>query len=128
VDTTEDIAALAGRFIDAVEAGDVGTAMACYAPDARIWHNTDGREQSPAENAAVLEGFVKGVPTRSYDERRLNAFPGGFVEQHVLRGSTRGGVSFELAACIVCEVKAGKITRLDEYFDSAAVAALTRSA
>jgi ketosteroid isomerase-like protein len=127
MDTPEENAALARRFIDAVEAGEVATAMACYAPDARIWHNTDGKAQSPAENAAVLEGFVKGVPTRSYDERRLNAFPGGFVEQHVLRGTTRGGVKFELAACIVCEVKNGKITRLDEYFDSAALAALTRS-
>jgi ketosteroid isomerase-like protein len=128
MDTVEEIAALATRFIDAVEGGDVETAIACYAPDARIWHNTDGEAQSPAENAAVLEGFVKGVPTRSYDERRLNVFPGGFVERHVLRGATRRGVSFELAACIVCEVKGGKITRLDEYFDSAAVAALTRSA
>jgi ketosteroid isomerase-like protein len=26
-----------------------------------------------------------------------------------------------LPACIVCQVKNGRITRLDEYFDSAAV-------
>jgi ketosteroid isomerase-like protein len=128
MDTTEEIAALAKRFIDSVEAGDVAGAIACYAPDARIWHNTVGVEQSPVENAAVLTAFVASFPTRSYDERRLDVFPGGFVERHVLRGATRGGRKLELAACIVCEVSDGRIARLDEYFDSAAVAALTRSA
>lgn len=128
MDTPKEIAALAARFIDAVEAGDVEAALACYASDARIWHNTDGIEQTPAENAEVLSGFVKGFPTRSYDERRLDVFPGGFVERHVLRGVSRRGAKLELAACIVCQVKAGKISRLDEYFDSAAVAALARSA
>jgi ketosteroid isomerase-like protein len=124
----EDMAALAKRFIDAIEAGDVAAAMACYAPDARIWHNHDGVTQGPAENAAMLAGFVKGVPTRSYDERRVHAFEGGFVEQHRLRGRTRAGVDFALDACIICQVSDGRITRLDEYFDSAALAALARPA
>jgi ketosteroid isomerase-like protein len=128
MDTLEDIAALAARFIDAVGAGDVETALACYAPEAKIWHNVDGRTQSPSEMAAVLAAFVRAVPARSYDERRLRLFDGGFVEQHVLRGRTRSGSEFALEACVVCEVNGGQITRLDEYFDSAAVAALAKSA
>jgi ketosteroid isomerase-like protein len=50
-------------------------------------------------------------------------FPGGFVQQHVLRGTRKhDGERLALPACIVCAVKDGKITRLDEYFDSARVA------
>ena len=119
------IAALAGRFFDGIEAGDVDTVAACYAPDAVIWHNTDGLEQNPAENARTLRGLVRYFSDRLYDQRRLAAFPGGFVQQHVLRAVRADGVAVELPCCIVCQVANGRITRLDEYFDSAHVAAFT---
>ena len=38
------------------------------------------------------------------------------------------GVRVALPACIVCAVKDGKITRLDEYFNSARVAEFRKSA
>ena len=128
MDTPEEIAALATRVLDAIVAGDVEAAQACYAPDARIWRNAIGIEHSLADNAAVLRAFVAGVPTRSYDERRLKVFPGGFVVRHVVRGVTHNGARLELPACIVGEVKDGKIIRHDEYFDSVPVAALSRPA
>ena len=66
---------------------------------------------------------------RIYDDRRLDVFAGGFVQQHVLRATrVRDGAKVALAACLVCRVHDGKITRLDEYFDSAAVAAFTGAA
>jgi len=115
--------ALAKRFFDYVEAGDVDGLVACYAPDARIWHNTDGLEQGPEDNRKTLAGMVTRILDRKYDERRLHVFPGGFVHQHVLRGARKhDGVRLALDACIVCQVEDGKITRLDEYFDSAQVA------
>ena len=49
MDITE-IRALAVRFFDAVEAGDIAALRACYADDARIWHNTDRAEQTPEDN------------------------------------------------------------------------------
>lgn len=121
--TDEAMHALARRFFDCVEAGDVDGLIACYAPDARIWHNTDRLEQTPAENEATLKGMIKRIHERRYAERRVQVFPGGFVQQHVLKGvRAHDGVPVELPACIVCEVKDGRVTRLDEYFDSAAVA------
>lgn len=117
-----DIRALAKRFFDAVEQGDVDTVRACYADHAIIWHNTDGIEQGADENAAVLRGFAKRISDRSYDDRQLGIFPGGFVHRHVLRGTRQDGARLALPACIVCSVADGKITRLDEYFDSAQVA------
>ena len=121
--TDDAMRTLAKHFFDCVEAGDVDGLVACYAPDAKIWHNTDGLEQTPADNAKTLKGMVARIVDRLYDNRRLQVFPGGFVHQHVLRGTrAHDGVRVELPACIVCEVKDGKITRLDEYFDSAGVA------
>jgi ketosteroid isomerase-like protein len=119
----EEMRALAKRFFDCVEAGDVDGLVANYAPDAKIWHNTDELEQGPDDNARTLRGMVARISDRVYDERRLSVFPGGFVHQHVLRGTrAHDGARLALPACIVCQVKDGKITRLDEYFDSARVA------
>ncbi len=115
--------ALAKRFFDCVEAGDIEGLVACYAPDAEIWHNTDEQVQGPEDNRKTLAGMVTRILDRVYDDRRLEVFPGGFVQQHVLRGTRKhDGVRLALPACIVCAVKDGKITRLDEYFDSARVA------
>ena len=121
-----EMAALAKRFFDCIESGDVDGLVACYAPTAEIWHNTDGAVQGPEDNRTTLAGLVRYFADRVYDERRLDVFPGGFVQQHVLRATrVRDGAKVALAACIVCRVADGKITRLDEYFDSAAVAAFT---
>lgn len=120
--TPTQIRDLATRFFDAIEAGNIATVRAIYAEDARIWHNIDGKETSREENLRTLEGFIGAVPTRRYTNQRLNAFESGFVEQHLLVGKLANGRDVSLAACIVCEVKDGRITRLDEYFDSAALA------
>jgi ketosteroid isomerase-like protein len=117
------IRALAKRLFDCVEEGDIDGLVACYAPGAEIWHNTDRQVESPADNAAVLKGCVARIPDRMYEKRRLDVFPGGFVQQHVLSAvrATDGGRA-ELAACIACRMKDGMIARLDENFDSAGVA------
>ena len=119
----EDIRSLAKEFFDAVERGDVGKLASIYAPGAKIWHNTDGLEQTPEDNVATLKGFVARIADRRYQDRRLQVFPGGFVQQHTLTGRrTLDNQAVALTACIVCAVENGRITRLDEYFDSAAVA------
>jgi ketosteroid isomerase-like protein len=117
-----DVRALAKRFFDAVENGDIDTLYGCYAPDAKIWHNTDDAEQSRDDNAVTLKGFVQRISNRVYGKRRLEVFEGGFVQQHELTGVRTDGVAVRLTACIVCAVEDGRITRLDEYFDSAQVA------
>ena len=114
---------LAKTFFDAAERGDIGALKACYAPNAKIWHNTDELEQTPDDNAKTLEAFVARISNRRYDDRRTHEFPGGFVQQHTLTGiKAKDGTAVRLPACIVCAVENGRITRLDEYFDSAAVA------
>jgi ketosteroid isomerase-like protein len=114
---------LAKRFFDCVEQGDIDGLVACYAPNAEIWHNTDEEIQGPEDNRKTLAGMVTRIVDRVYAHRRVEVFPTGFVQQHVLQGTRKhDNVRVELPACIVCAVKDGKITRLDEYFDSAGVA------
>ncbi len=123
-----DIRALATRLFDAIEAGDIDDFAGCYASDVKIWHNTDGATQTKDANLKTLSGFMRAVPERRYAGRRLDVFDGGFVQRHTLCITSVAGATAELAACVVCEVKDGLITRLDEYFDSAQVAALTKTA
>ncbi len=121
-----DAVALAKRFFDAIEAGDVETVADCYAEDAVIWHNTDGIETSKTDNLKVLSQFVKYLPGRRYEDRRTHAIPGGFVQQHRLTRPRPDGTTAEVTACIVCRVEDGRITRLDEYFDQAAIDAYAK--
>ena len=109
---------LAVRFFDAIEAGDAEAVAACYADDVVIWHNTDGEAQGKAENLKVLTGLIRHYPERRYSKRRLVAYPGGFVQQHLLKARRADGAERALPACVICVVKDGRITRLDEYFDS----------
>jgi ketosteroid isomerase-like protein len=118
-----DIEALARRFFDHIESGEIAAAADCYADDAVIWHNTDGVSHGKAANIDTLERFTGAFAHIRYTNRRLAAFPGGFVHQHLLTARRRDGTDVALAAAIICEVKAGRITRLDEYFDSAQLAA-----
>ncbi len=124
-----DIRAMATRFFDAIEAGDIATMRGSFTPDAEIWHNTDELIVTPDQTAATLTGMVARIKDREYAERRLTVFPGGFVQQHVLKGRrTHDDGEVRLPCAIICKVAGGKITRLDEYFDSAHVATFRKFA
>ena len=119
----DDIRAMATRFFDAIEDGDIDTMKNSFAPDAEIWHNTDELVGTPEQTAQTLTGMVARIKDREYADRRLTVFPGGFVQQHVLKGvRTHDDGAVRLPCAIICSVVDGKITRLDEYFDSAHVA------
>jgi ketosteroid isomerase-like protein len=122
--TYPDPLRVAQRLFEAIPKGDLEAVRELYAPDAQIWHNHDGIVQDPAANLQVLGWVVKNIGGIRYEEVRRQPTPIGFVQQHVMRGTLPSGKAFELAACIVCTVVDGRITRLDEYLDSAQLAAL----
>jgi ketosteroid isomerase-like protein len=115
---------IAERFFRAVEAGDIDQIRAIYAPDALIWHNHDRKEQTVDENLKVLKWVARNLPGRRYDVLRRVAIPGGFLQQHVLEAETPKG-PFSMPACIVVQIKDGRISRLEEYLDSAQANHLT---
>jgi len=115
---------LADRLMAAIERGDIADASACYRPDARIWHNFDGVEQSVDENMRSLPWVGKRLSNRKYEIVARHAFAGGFVQQHVLTGTLNNGQPFRMPACIVVQVEDGLIARLEEYLDTAQTQAL----
>ncbi|HXZ84297.1 MAG TPA: nuclear transport factor 2 family protein [Myxococcota bacterium] len=115
---------VAEKLFAAIPRGDLEAVRGLYAPDAGIWHNHDGVTQDVATNLRVLDWVVRNIRGLRYEEIRRQATPTGFVQQHVLRGTGPSGKPVEIGACIVCTVSGGRITRLDEYLDSAQLAAL----
>jgi ketosteroid isomerase-like protein len=120
----DDIDQLASRFFQALERGDVAAVSECYAPDAMIWHNYDQVEQTRDANLRVLRWVVDNVAGLRYEEVRRVVLDDGFVQQHVLRGTAPNGTPLEVPAMMRVMVADGRITRLEEYLDTAQVAAL----
>lgn len=112
---------LARRFFDAVARGDLETVRSCYAPNAVIWTATSPTERTPEENLAVLRWVKENVRDFRYEDVRCQPTPTGFVEQHTTCGIGPSGKEVRFPACVVARVEDGRITRLEEYFDTALV-------
>jgi ketosteroid isomerase-like protein len=107
------------RFFAALEAGDIDTVRAIYAPDALIWHNDDLIEQPVEENLKVLAGLHKAVSELHYEVIRRAPADDGVIQQHILRGRLRNGQEVALHAAMYLQVRDGHVTRIEEYLDSA---------
>lgn len=119
-----DYVDFAKRFVAAIQKGDGEAVRAFYAPDAKLWHNTDNIEQTVDQNLKVLAWFVKTLPDRFYRVLRVEALPDGFLQQHILEATLPNGEKWAMDACVVVKIENGLITRLDEYLDSAKSAQL----
>ena len=122
---TGDVARLADRLVAAIEAGDTAAVRECYAPGARIWHNFDQAEQDVDGNVRTLQWMVGRLSDRRYEVVRRVALPDGYLQEHVLRGTTSSGANLEMPACLIVTVDDGRISVLREYLDTAQAAVLT---
>jgi ketosteroid isomerase-like protein len=113
-----DIRELAHRFFDAIERRDVAMVAALYAPDLKFWFNVTRKESTREENLASLtEGYGRHR-RRTYNDRIIHTFDGGFMMQYTLNIVHHSGETMTLWACLVALCRDGKITRIDEYLDS----------
>jgi len=122
--TPAEIDALADRFFAAISAGDVDGVRACYDPSVAIWHNYERDEQGLEANLAILGWLGRHVRDLRYDEVRRIVVDDGFVQQHVLRGTTSWGADVEVPAMLRVFVTDGRIGRIEEYLDTAQTADL----
>jgi ketosteroid isomerase-like protein len=113
--------ALASRFFAAIERGDLDAVRELYSPDVQVWHNVTGRTQTRDENLKLLRFFTGRVGERRYEVLARDFFPGGFVQRHVLHGKLASGELVAAPVCLVVHVADGRIERLYEYLDPAAV-------
>jgi hypothetical protein len=119
-----DTLEIAARYRRAVDAGDAEALAALHHPDGRIWHNTDGLEQTVEENAKLSDWVRSRAPDLAFTDVRITPTAEGFLRRHVMTGTGPGG-SFAVPSCLIVTLDAaGLITRVEEYIDSAALAPL----
>lgn len=123
----EAIEALAEALLDAIGRNDPEVLRAeVLAADASVWTNNVGRDL----DVDAYLGTVRWLHGRATDVRfdvvARHLTDGGYVQRHVLRGTTGAGEELAVPACLVVEVSGERITRVDEYLDSAHLAPLVR--
>lgn len=120
----DDPMAVADRFIAALNVCDEETVRSIYSPDIKIWHNFDQKYQSIDDNVKSMRYVHSRLKNLNYDVKSRIPIPGGFVQQHVMRGELASGDAFAMPACAICQVENGKITVIEEYLDTAQARAL----
>ena len=115
----EEMSIIGDHFMACLEACDIDATRACYKPNPRIWHNFDQRVQPLEENLKSLAWMHKKLRGLRYDIKRREPIPGGFYQEHVLRGTLANGDDFAMPACAIIKIEDGRIASLDEYLDTA---------
>jgi uncharacterized protein len=111
---------LADRLTRAYEQNDTDAIAGRYAPDARIWHNIDGVEQTVEEQLGATRWLNEQLNNLTYEIISRHSFDGGYVQEYVVHGTVaNGGEAFRMPLCMTVTVRDGRIARLDEYLDSA---------
>jgi ketosteroid isomerase-like protein len=122
------VADVAQRLFAAIEGGDADAVGALWDDDVLVWKSAEPQEQVKTRALRVIFWFMDSTTERRYEILDRQFFDGGFVQQHVLHATGRNGGSISMRVCIVIKVGAnGLISRIDEYFDPAAIAPLLDS-
>jgi uncharacterized protein len=122
----DEIGALANRFFACIESGDIDALREMYSSDAVVWHNYDQIDQPVADNLVVLAWLRSAVPDVRYVDVRRVVLDDGFVQQHLLTGTARGG-PMVVPAMMRVWTSGGQITRIDEYLDTAQLGPLRQA-
>jgi len=117
MDNSNEAMEVAERFIAALNAADADAVREIYSPDVRIWHNFSGELQSVEENIKSMLWIHRRLSNLNYDIQHREPISGGFLQQHILRGTLPSGEAFAMPACAICQVENGRITSLEEYLD-----------
>jgi ketosteroid isomerase-like protein len=122
------VADVAQRLFAAIEGGDADAVAALWDEDVLVWKSAEPQEQVKTRALRVIFWFMDATTERRYEILDRQFFDRGFVQQHVLHATGRNGGSISMRVCIVIKVGTnGLISRIDEYFDPAAIAPLLDS-
>lgn len=114
---------VADAVFGAIERGDAELLTTLWADDIEVWHNNDGVVQDKSQNLAVLGWMYANTASIEYRDIVRDLTAAGFVQRHVLRLTFDDGRVADLPIAIFASVRDGQVTRIDEYVDSAHVAA-----
>jgi ketosteroid isomerase-like protein len=118
-----DTGSLLDEFFDAIQRGDIEAVAPLYADDVEVWHNVTGRAIDKAASLDLLRYWSGQVSEMRYEVVERSCYERGAVQRHVIHGRA-GGEVLAAPICIVFHVADDQITRIYEYLDPAAVAAV----
>jgi ketosteroid isomerase-like protein len=124
-DNHHDILSTVDKFVDALSTGDAGSLDALFTDDAVIWHNYDQVGQPAREALASLAGLAALQPR--YEIAGRDVVDGACIQRHVVHITLPGGVSASIPAIQRISLAGGRIRRIDEYMDSAQMAAAVQA-
>jgi ketosteroid isomerase-like protein len=107
------------RFYDALAAGDLDAARACFTPTAQIWHSFDAVAQDVDAAAIGWAALLEASIERGLHDIHRHLTADGLVQQHVFAMRTAAGQRIGWPVCLVVRIENDLITRLDEYIDRA---------
>jgi ketosteroid isomerase-like protein len=117
---------IAEALFAAFACGDVDAARALCAPDMQAIQNFGPPMTIDAllEFSSAVHGVVQNF---RYDDVIRSNTDAGFVEEHSVRGQLPDGSELKLAACVVADIRDGKIIVLREYVDGSSAAGLLKA-
>ena len=119
------IVTAADQLFAAIERSDEATLDQMFDDDIAVWRVGSRRDDDKARALRVLHWFIDVTEQRHYEILDRQLFSDGFVQQHILHATGRNGGSIALRVCIVIKLNSNAlISRIDEYFDPAGLAAL----
>jgi uncharacterized protein len=110
---------IADKVVEAVESGDAEALRAVYSPDLVMVLYTDGVQRTRDEAIAAFSALRDGLRDVRLVVTDRQATPLGYVSQQVLHCTTRSGEQVRVPHCLITRVDGDRITRIDEYLDSA---------
>jgi ketosteroid isomerase-like protein len=118
-----DVLKLAKQFSDASKAADVGTADKLLDPDFKFWANYTKQTLGKAEMLGYIGTFFPTLRSVEYRNVRVTPSANGYVLQQVTDTVLGDGSKIsDLDVCMVIQVRDGRLLRIDEYLDAAAIA------
>lgn len=115
----QDVSKLIDTMLESVESGELHRFSDCFEPDAVVWHNTDEKEMALSDVLAFIGAVTASSTERRYENKRIVVTGNAAFVQQVLRVTFRNGTEMRCPVMLGIEVSpGGRISRLNEYFDS----------
>ena len=83
-----------------------------------MWINVSGETITREANLEAVDKGRGMHRRRLYNDRNINTFDDGFVVQYTTHVVAHNGTEVPLSACLVAEVRDGRISKLFEYLDT----------
>ena len=117
---------LAQRVLDGFEQLRVDPTL--FAPTATTWHNFDEADLDLTDSLQALQRIRAVVPDFRFADREYHdTADGTTVVQYQLAGTLPDGSPFRCPACAVLRSVDGRVSRVEEYLDTARLKPLMRA-